>query len=162
MKYKISLFLSLFLLGDASVFAATVTAKDSFESINNCVQKEDKQGCKNLFTASSASLYSRFMSYGLMNCLPKDAGYVSQQKIGDYVMIRASVTDNSKQRFMRLFFVEEEGAWKLDAPESLRISMGKNWEQQIEVAEQLYLLMKQQFGTQLDCNTIRNLVKIKK
>lgn len=162
MKNKISLFLSLFLLVNTSVSAATVTAKDSFESINNCVQKEDKQGCKDLLTASSASLYSRFMSYGLMNCLPKDAGYVSQQKIGNYVMIRASVTDNSKKRFMRLFFVEEEGTWKLDVPESLSTSMGKNWEQQIEVVEQLYLLMKQQFGTQLDCRAIRNLVRVNK
>jgi hypothetical protein len=159
MRNKIILFLSLFLLVGANAFATESGAKKSFDKINNCVQKEDKQGCKDLFTASSASLYNRFMSYGLMGCLPKDAQYVSQKEVGSHVMIRASATDLGKQRFMRLFFVEEEGQWKMDVPESLRTSMGKNWEKQIELTEQIYLLMKSQLGAQLDCKTIRNLVK---
>ena len=152
----------LLLLGNSSVYAQEKTARDSFEQLSTCVKNEDKQGCKDLFTASSASLYRRFMSYGLMNCLPKDAQYVSEKKIDSHVMIRASVTDNSKQRFMRLFFVEEEGQWKLDVPQSLQTSMGKNWEKQIGAAEQLYLLMKTQFGGQLDCKMIQNLVRVKK
>ncbi|MEQ1704643.1 MAG: hypothetical protein ABL867_01560 [Rickettsiales bacterium] len=141
---------------------ASESAKDSFDSINNCVKKEDTAGCKDLFTASSFSLYDRFASYGLMNCLPKDSAYVSHKEDGSHVMIRASATDLGKQRFLRLFFVKEEGKWKLDVPYSLSRSMGKNWEKQIEMVEQIYLLMKQQFGSKLDCNIIRNLVKPKK
>lgn len=137
------------------------TARDSFDSINNCVKKEDTQGCKDLFTASSFPLYDRFASYGLMNCLPKDAEFDSQKQDGSYVMIRASATDTGNKRFMRLFFAQEEGKWKLDVPYSLSKSMGKNWEKQIEMVEQIYLLMRQQLGSKLDCNMIRGLVQPK-
>ena len=162
---KITLFLVLFLIISKNAFATESTessARDSFEQINTCVQNNDKQGCKDLFTASSASLYNRFMSYGLMNCLPKDAKYISHQYLGKVIMIRASVTDLGKTRFMRLFFVEEEAQWKLDVPESLREAMGKNWQQQIEITEKIYLVMREQFGAKLDCTTIRGLVGIKK
>ncbi len=161
---KTALFLILLLITSQNAFAAETTetsARDSFEQINSCVQKEDAQSCKDLFTASSSSLYTRFMSYGLMNCLPKDAQYVSHQYLGKMIMLRASVTDLGKSRFMRLFFVEEEGRWKLDVPESLRTAMGKNWQQQIELTEKIYLVMRQQFGSKLDCNTIRSLVNAK-
>ena len=77
-------------------------------------------------------------------------------------MIRASVTDLGKKRYMRLFFVEEEGTWKLDVPESLRTAMGKDWQKQVEITENIYLLMRSQFGAKLDCNTIRSLVNVKK
>ncbi len=159
MKY-IFLFLFMFFSVDASAFAKS--PHESFESINSCVQKNDSKTCRDLFTKSSQPLYDRFMSYGLMDCLPKDGQYVSQEKIAGGVMVRASVTDNNKQRFMRLIFVEEEGGWKLDTPESLRLAMGKNWQQQIEVAEQLYLLMKKQFGSELNCSALKTLVKAKK
>lgn len=155
------LFLALFLVVSGGALAEELSAKNSFERINGCVQKNDSQSCQDLVTASSASLYSRFMSYGLMNCLPKDAKYVSQQWVDGGVIVRASATDMGKQRVMRLVFVDEEGEWKLDTPESLRMAMGKNWQQQIDLAEQLYLLMKKQFGGKLDCQTIRNLVPVK-
>lgn len=138
------------------------SARDSFERINSCVQKGDSKNCRDLFTASSISLYDRFMSYGIISCLPKDSEYVSKQNSGQHVMIRASVTDLGKPRFMRLFFVEEEGIWKLDIPESLQTAMGKNWPQQIELTEKIYLVMREQFGSKLDCTTIRNLVNVKK
>ncbi len=151
-----------FLLANSPVFAGESSARDSFEKINNCTRKEDIQSCRDLFTASSISLYDRFMSYGLVNCLPKDAEYDSQQNLGNTMLIRASVTDLGKKRYMRLFFVEEEGSWKLDVPESLRTAMGKDWEKQIEITENIYLLMRSQFGAKLDCNTIRSLVNVKK
>jgi hypothetical protein len=161
MKY-IKLFLPIFFLLATPVQAASTSAKDSFDKINNCVKNNDSQGCKDLVTASSSDLYNRFMSYGLVGCLPKDAEFISQENIGNDVMIRAGVVDNGNARTMRLIFTQEEGQWKLDTPQSLRRAMGKNWEQQIELVEQLYLLMKQQFGSKLDCKTIRGLVNVKK
>lgn len=161
MKQLILLSVASFILAGANAYA-TGAAKDSFYRIDDCVKKEDTQGCKDLFTASSFPLYDRFASYGLMNCLPKDAQYVSQKEDGSYIMIRASATDLGNKRFMRMYFVKEEGEWKLDVPYSLSQSMGKNWQKQLEMIENFYLLMKQQFGSKLDCNTIRNLVKPKK
>lgn len=151
---------AILMLASASAYAAG-SARGSFDSINNCVKKEDTQGCKDLFTASSISLYDRFASYGLMNCLPKDAVFDSQKEEDNHVMIRAGATDTGSQRFMRLFFTQEEGKWKLDVPYSLSKSMGKNWEKQIQMVENIYLLMKQQLGGQLDCNMIRALVQPK-
>ncbi len=160
MRY-IKLLLPFLLFASASAYADS-GAKDSFDKINNCVKNNDRNGCRDLVTASSSDLYNRFMSYGLMACLPKDAKYISQENIGNDIIIKAGVHDNGRDRTMRLIFTEEEGQWKLDTPQSLRRAMGKNWEQQIELVEQLYLLMKQQFGSQLDCRAIRGLVDIKK
>ncbi len=160
MKY-IKLFLPILFLSGNCAYANT-DAKDSFDKINNCIKNNDPNNCSQLVTADSSELYNRFMSYGLIKCLPKDAKFVSQENIGNDIMIRAGVVDNGKARTMRLIFSQEEGQWKLDTPQSLKLAMGKNWQQQIELVEQLYLLMKQQFGSQLDCKTIRGLVNVKK
>lgn len=160
MKY-VKLFLPLLFLSGNFAYANT-DAKDSFDKINNCVKNNDPNNCSQLVTADSSELYNRFMSYGLINCLPKDAKFISQENMGSSIMIRAGVVDNGKSRTMRLVFSQEEEQWKLDTPQSLRLAMGKNWQQQIELVEQLYLLMKQQFGSQLDCKTIRGLVDMKK
>lgn len=158
---KILGIITILFLTSSTSFAAEPSARNSFEQINNCTRREDAQSCRDLFTASSISLYDRFMSYGLVNCLPKDAQYDSQQNLGKTVLIRASVTDLGKKRYMRMFFVEEEGQWKLDVPESLHTAMGKDWKKQIEITENIYLLMRKQFGEKLDCNTIRSLVNVK-
>lgn len=158
---NIFLFSALFLVWSDNCLAAAATPKDNFEQINSCVRQEDADSCRHLLTVGSSPLYNRFMSYGLMNCLPKDAQYVSQQEIDGGVIVRASVTDMGRQRFMRLVFTKEGGEWKLDVTESLRMAMGKNWQQQIDLVEQLYLLMRKQFGAKLDCAAIRGLVNIK-
>lgn len=154
---KFSAAFLFFVLLSSATFAGENSAKKSFDRINNCVKQEDSASCKNLFTAASRSLYERFISYNLIGCLPKDAEYVSEKKDDDKVIVRASATDLNKKRFMRLIFVSEGGRWKLDIPASLQRAMGKNWEKQIEVIEQIYLLMQAQLGNKLDCKTIRSL-----
>lgn len=161
MRNIILLFLLLFLLGSPYALAEN-SAKSSFEHISECVQKGDVDGCHGLLTASSEPLYTRFVDYDLVSCLPKNIGYISQKKSGSHVIIRSSVSVGDNTRYTRLAFVEEEGQWKLDVPESLRIGMGENWQKQIDATEQIYLMLRQQMGNQLNCGMIENLVMINK
>ncbi len=158
------IFAIVLLFVGSSSFAAGSPPRDSFERINSCVKKDDVVGCKDMFTASSMPLYERFMSYGLMDCLPKDATYYSGEDREGGKLIRARVTDkiSGKERYMRLLFVEEEGQWKLNVPQSLEIAMGKNWEKQVNMVEQVYLLMKKQIGADLNCSMILGMVRAKK
>ena len=162
MRFSVLLASFLLFLSSAVCAFAESSAKASFEAINACVKKDDTVACKDYFTANSMSLYTRFMSYGLMECLPKNAEYYSEEPKDKNILLRAAVTQNDKQRYMRLIFSEEEGKWKIDVPESLRISMGKNWGNQVNMTEQVYLLMKKRMGDQLNCSMILGLVKAKK
>jgi hypothetical protein len=161
MRNIILLFLSLFLLISTAAWAEN-NAKSSFEQISNCVQKGYVDDCHGLLTASSEPLYTRFVNYDLVSCLPKDIGYISQKKSGNHVIIRSSVSVGDNTRYTRLAFVEEEGQWKLDVPESLRIGMGEDWQRQIDATEQIYLMLRKQMGNQLNCGMIENLAMINK
>ena len=163
MKFCQILLFVFFLLTDiAHVMANMAPPEESFARINQCAQKEDTVGCRELITASSVDVYDRFVSYGLMKCLPKNVTYFSQENKGNQVIIRASVTTGENKRFMRLVFVEEEGQWKLDVPESLHIGLGDKWEQQLNLTEQIYVVMQQQMGGQLNCSIIQNLANSKR
>ncbi len=135
--------------------------RESFDRINACIKKQDTSTCRQHVTASSIQLYDRFVSYGLTDCLPKDANFVSQTPAGKSVLIRASTNDGGKERFMRLLFVQEEDRWKLDVPESLHTAMGDNWQNQVNLIEQIYLLMKQNMGDKLNCTMIRDMARSK-
>lgn len=160
---KFALSLSLFILAfsNSSSLAALPVPEDSFNIINECIQNNDSKSCRDLFTASSMPLYNRFMSYGVMRCLPKDAEYVSEQNLGKAVVIRASFTEKDGEHFMRLVFVEEEEEWKLDVPESLRMAMGRNWQQQLDLVEKIYLNMRAEFKIKIDCKILRDMVRVK-
>jgi hypothetical protein len=155
-------FFVIFLLFSSSNAYALTSAADSFVAINTCVKKADAKGCQHYFTAGSQDLYDRFTSYGLMECLPKDARYFSEEEKDGGILLRAKITDYGKDRYMRLLFVEEKATWKLDIPKSLQISMGKNWQNQVNAIEQVYLMLKQNLGGKLNCEMIRGLAKAKK
>jgi len=158
MKYYIPLFLALLLMNTAPALADTNTPEESFTRITQCIKIKDAVSCRKLLTASSIDIYDRFVSYGLIKCLPANATYVSQKTVGNQVIIRASImTGDNQQRYMRLTFSEEKGQWKLDVAESLRVGLGSKWEQQLNLTEQVYVLMQQQLGAKLNCDMIQNL-----
>ncbi len=145
--------LLLLLLPAASAFAAG--PKESFTRINQCVTTQDTATCRDWITVSSVAIYDRFIADDLAKCLPKDAIYISQKQAGSEVIVRAGV--NAGSRTMRLVFVEEEGKWKLDVPESLHLGIGDNWEQQLNLTEEAYAMMKQYMGDKLNCAMLQNL-----
>lgn len=153
MKYSRILLYACLLL--ASTDALARTARETFDRLTGCIAHEDTAGCRALITSRSVGLYDRFASYGLLKCLPKDAAFQSQTRKDRGVIIRASMVNNGRTRTARLVFMQEAGQWKLDAPESLHMGMGDNWEQQVNLTEQIYLMMKQNMGGQLNCDAIR-------
>ncbi len=72
-------------------------------------------------------------------------------------MLHAGVTFNGADKDIRLIFDREDGKWKLDAPESLHLAMGDNWEKKVDQAEQVYVLMLMQFGPQFNCASMLDL-----
>lgn len=143
------------LLFACPTYAADSPPKQAFDALNQCVKASDAATCRTLITASSAPLYDRFISYGLLHCLPKEVAYISEEPAGNYTIIRAA-TD---KKTLRLSFVEEAGLWKLDIPNTLQAGIGANWQKQVNMTEQLYLLMRQQMGGQLDCGMVRGLAQ---
>ncbi len=154
-----SFYLSLVLFVPLAVPAFANTPKEAFNALNACARTGKSGECREEVTASSAGLYDRFASYGLTKCLPKDVSFVSQSKSGAYSVVRASTEAlGGQKRYMRFYFVQEEGRWKLDVPESLRVSMGENWESQVNAAEQVYLALNSQFGGQMGCQAVQGVV----
>jgi hypothetical protein len=162
MNYRHMLLCGCFVvLGLSTALAAARTPVETFTAINQCIEKETTPGCRDLVTASSISLYDRFVSYGLVRCLPQHSTFISQERKGNSIIIHASATTQGNVRKMRLVLAEEEGEWKLDIPESLHLAMGDKWEQQVTMTEQVYLMMKKNLGAQLNCDAIMSLVKPK-
>jgi hypothetical protein len=138
---------------------ADASPEQSFNAIiAHCITTTDKS-CRNHFTASSYSLYDRFTSYGLMRCVPKDAHFISTIPGATHTILRAATGSPGHERVMRLAFKPDGDDWKLDVPESLRIGMGENWQKQVDTTEQIYLVLRAQFGGELNCQAVQALAK---
>lgn len=140
---------------------ASTDARGAFERLNECIGAGNAPACRPYLTRTSTELYDRFTGYGLLSCLPANARFLSEKQEGAFTIIRASAGQkpNGKRDTLRLAFAQEDGAWKLDVPESLRGAMGKNWRTQVNLTEQMYLVLRQRMGGALDCNTVQALVK---
>ena len=133
------------------------TVKTAANRIAACVESRNANDCRENITASSASLFNRFVNYNLMDCLPQSVTYLSKKPIKKAMQVRVQTTSNDKKTIARLIFQQEENTWKLDIPESLRQGIGENWESQLNATEQVYLMLKGQMGDKINCGMIRNL-----
>lgn len=136
--------------------------RPSIERFNACVQQQNGEPCLGLLTAGSLPLYRRIMTDGLMPCLPADAVYVSQAPQGQEIVVRATTQVTGKPSIMRLRFTQENAAWKLNMPATLEAGMGDQWQQRLNTAEQIYLLLQQQAGGALNCAVLQGLVRSKR
>jgi hypothetical protein len=158
MPFRHALCASLLALAPAAAYAGS-TPQESFDAVSQCLHRHDTKHCRSQLTADSLSIYDRFVSYGLVQCIPADVTMVSQEPRDRAMLIRASAQVNDKKRIMRLIFVQDKNDWKLDIPESLHSAMGDNWESQVAMTEQLYLMLRPQMGDQINCSMIQNLMK---
>jgi hypothetical protein len=149
------LFLSLLIA--LPCIAQADTAKDAFTRLNSCLLNKPPANCRGLFTTSSLELYDRISGYDVMDCLPKETEYVSQQETGKYTMVRASTKLGQTIRYLRLAFIKERNGFKLDAPYSLRLAIGENWQKQVQMTENIYLMLKSQLGGKLNCAAVQGL-----
>ena len=132
-------------------------AKESFIQLNSCLTSGAPAHCRSMLTKNSLELYDRISSYDVMSCLPKTTEYVAEQPLGAYSMVQASTKLGDTTRYLKMAFIKEQGKWKLDIPYSLRVAMGENWEKQLKMTEQIYLILRAQLQGKLDCKTVQNL-----
>ena len=152
--------LSIWFLWCGPVLASDITARASFDALAAAVKANDAAKARAYLTQDSQSLYDRFVSYKLLACVPKDTVFVSEQPQGSYRLLKGSLTDlANKKRTARLLFSKENGEWKLNLPLTLRNGLGKNWQNQVHLSEQLFLIIRKQTGGTFNCNDIRELAQ---
>jgi len=117
--------------------------------------------CHSIITQDSHPLFDRFASYKLMPCLPTDFTYVSEEKSEPHIIVKATMPIGGNMvNILRLVFTPgADGSLKLDIPASLQRGLGEKWESKIQLSEQLYLMMRQNMGDKLTCDTLTGLVK---
>ena len=137
---------------------AAISPSVPFENLRECVMNNDPERCRAHITPASVDLFNRFASYNLLICLPTNWTVESEKKNGAITVVTASMPASSRSRYItRLVFSGD----KLDLPATLRLGMGEKWQNRIQLSEQLYLMMKQNMGDKLTCDTIASLVEPK-
>lgn len=141
-------------------FASQATASTvPVERLRECILNNDAGGCRTLLTPASYSLFDRFTSYKLLVCLPSNWTVESEKHQGATSILTVSIPASSRSRYItRLVY---QGS-KLDLPSTLRLGMGEKWENKVNLSEQLYLMMKQNLGNKLTCDTIASIVEPKR
>lgn len=157
MKKYLPLFIACLLPMTAS---AAGVSKEGFDAIKQCVMQNDDTLCKQATTDNSHDLLGRFMSYKLMPCLPTNFTYVSEASQNGYSVVKASMpASGGKVHNFRMAFTGEPGNVKLDIPQSLQIGLGEKWENKIQMAEQIFLMLQANAGGKLKCGQLTGLVK---
>ena len=148
--------LLLFLLFLPTLASAQTQGTQSLSQMRKCVMDNDKKYCKSVITPSSYEYFDKFVTYKLMPCLPTDFVYESEQKSGDKTILRASIPAGGG---MSQFFRVVISNGKIDIPESFHVGFGENWQNKIQMSEQIFLMMKQNMGDKLTCDMLTNLLK---
>jgi len=140
--------------------AASSIGKEGFEAIKKCVMQNSDSYCEGVITADSRELFSRFMSYKLMPCLPTNFSYMNESKANGFTIVKASMpAPENRVYHLRMAFSGQPGDVRLDVPESLRIGLGDKWPQKINMAEQLLMLIRTNAGGSLSCDQLSSLIK---
>lgn len=157
---RAALFFLLFASFDAQ--AATTPGMQGFANVRHCIMENDANYCSSIITPDSQEMFKRFASYKLMPCLPSDFNYVKEEAKAERITVTANTpADNGEVYIIRLVFNTTDDGPKLSLPASFERGFGKNWQDKIEMSEQLYLMMKQNMGDQLTCDMLNGLVKPK-
>jgi hypothetical protein len=157
MKYWLYLFL---LLSPALAEAASSAGLQGFNTMKNCVMQNDANYCHSVITPDSYPLFDRFFAYKLMPCLPTDFTYQNEVAQVDGILVTATMpASNDRHYTAKMVFLPTPSGLKFDLPQSLKAGMGPNWENKIQLSEQLFLMMKANMGDKLNCDVIYSLIK---
>ncbi len=154
-KYLFALLLSL-----PAAALAESTGKEGFAAVKQCVMQNDTELCNRATTGDSHDLLQRFMSYRLMPCLPTNFSYVNETPQNGYSVVKASMpASGGKAHHFRMAFTGEPGNVKLDIPRSLQLGFGEKWEDKINMAEQIFLMLQANAGGNIKCDQLTGLIK---
>ncbi len=143
-----------------TAIAATSPGKEGFVALKHCVMENDAALCHNILTPESYDLFDRFFSYKLMPCLPTDFVYESERSVNQQTVVRATMpAGNNMQYILHMVFTRTDRGIQFDIPGSLQRGLGKNWENKIQLAEQIYLLLRQNLGGKLTCDKLADIIK---
>src|SRR4051812_4204123 len=87
-----------------AALADNATPQQAFKNIAHCVKQRDISACRPWLTTGSLAVYDRFTGYGLMDCLPEDATYVSEQVKTNQAVVRTRFTSQGSDHIARLSF----------------------------------------------------------
>ena len=161
MKRMILLLLVLLPLSAAAdpvqlALVTTSPGRQDLAMLKHCIIENNTPYCRSILTPSSYDIFDRFVSYKLMPCLPTDFVYDSEETVGPRTTVKATMPASNKTHFVfRIVFQDN----KIDIPESFHVGLGDKWENKIQLAEQLYLMMRQNLGDKLTCDQLNDLVK---
>jgi hypothetical protein len=95
-----------------------------------------------------------------MPCLPTDFSYVSEEAAEGHIIVKATMPAGGGQEYiLRLVFTGTAQGPRLDIPASFKRGLGDDWNNKIEMSEQIYLMMKQNMGDKLTCDMLNGLIK---
>jgi len=154
MKMFLAILASIALLSSPAIAGG---GQEALARINACLKAPAQKACEPALTKTSQSFYQRLVTNDLLACLPTKITYISEKTSGKNLVLRATTDKGRNGRVLRLLLSQEKD-WKLDIPATLRLSMGENWETQVNMTEQIYLVMKQQMGGKLNCAAIEGLI----
>lgn len=134
--------------------------KAGFDRVKNCVMQNDAAICRATLTQPSHELFDRFASYKLMPCLPTNFTYKNEEVNGGTTLVRATMpASNNRIHTLKLAFSGSGNDLRLDLPESLQRGLGEDWENKIQLAEQLFLFIRANSGGNFNCDQLNGLVK---
>lgn len=129
------------------------------EQVRQCIMQNDVNFCHSIMTVSSHDVFNRFVSYKLMPCLPTDFRYDSEQKKAGKLIVKTYLPpEGGITHSFRLVFQDD----RLDIPETFHVGFGENWQNKINLSEQLFLMMRQNMQDKLTCDLLRDLAKPEK
>lgn len=131
-----------------------------FEQTKQCVMRNDAAYCHQVITPSSWPWLEKFQNYQLMPCLPTDLSYENEKTEGGVTTVVAAIpVSDTRQSILRLLFVNGPSGPLLDLPRTFARGFGPNWQNKLQMAEQLYLMMRQNLGTSPSCDMLTGLLK---
>lgn len=135
---------------------ASEAGKEGFKALKHCVMNNDVTLCHKAITPDSYAIADRFIYYKLMPCLPTNFTYAGENSAGGYTIVKATMpAPDNRHHTLRLAFANTQ----LDIPESLRIGLGENWQDKLNLAEQLFLMMRNNAGNQFTCDQLSGVLR---
>lgn len=143
--------------------AQAQTAQGTVEEMHNCLKRE-ASACGSYFTESSQELYQKALARNGARCLPEEITYASEKEFfiagmpkGSHRLVRIRFVAGEEVHYSNLVVTREQQSWKLNLPQSLRRSLGENWQRYVNASEAALLLAETQLKQPVPCEMIRSL-----
>lgn len=109
-------------------------------------KQEEPQVAKSYLTSGSHGLYDRIYKHKLTFLLPENVNEVRSNNKNGFKYVQFTDPVKAAGQSVIVAFQQEDGATKMDLPETFRIGFGENWQQKLDMIEQTYNYTRQYYG----------------